>query len=49
MKTRKDQSKAIYGDPELKDICGIMFMALDGRNIDQPIWDLVKKQMKEKK
>ena len=49
MKTRKDQSKAIYGDPELKDICGIMFMALDGRNIDHPIWDLIKKQMKEKK
>jgi RNA ligase len=47
--TRSAQAKYVYGTPELASIQGLMFMALDGRDISYPAWELIKKRLKEKK
>ena len=47
--TRSAQSKYIYGNPELANIQGLMFVALDGYDISDPVWKLIKKQYKENK
>ena len=47
--TRSAQAKYVYGTPELANIQGLVFMALDGRDISYPTWELIKKRLKEKK
>ena len=43
------QAKYVYGTPELTNIQGLVFMALDGRDVSCPAWELIKKRLKEKK
>ena len=47
--TRSAQAKYVYGTPELVNIQGLVFMALDDRDISYPAWELIKKRLKEKK
>jgi RNA ligase len=47
--TRSAQAKYVYGTPELDNIRGLVFLALDERDISYPSWELIKKQLKENK
>ena len=44
--SRKEQSQIIYNDPELNTVRGIVFTALDGRDVNGPVWDYIKKNSK---
>jgi flagellar capping protein FliD len=46
LKSRSEQAKYLYQKPELADIRGLIFAALDGNDISKSIWNTLKKQLK---